>query len=70
MFFVEVANSIGKETNKRNEKNVGKGQKGGLQGYGLKNVQQIVERHKGETNCQSVRGVYSVTILVYSKGGV
>lgn len=70
MFFVEVANSIGKETNKRNEKNVGKGQKGGLQGYGLKNVQQIVERHKGETNCQSVRGVYSVTISVYSKGGV
>lgn len=39
----------------------------GLHGYGLKNVQQIVERHKGDIESEVMEGKYSVVISVYSK---
>lgn len=63
MFFMEIINSVEQDTDRKSKK-------GGLHGYGLINVQQIVERHKGEMNCQLMSGEYSVTISMYSKGGV
>jgi len=67
MFFLEIVNNLEKEKNKRKEKNAEKSKKGGLHGYGLINVRQIVERHKGEMNCQFTEGEYSVTITLYRK---
>lgn len=66
MFFSEIVNSIEQETDQRKEKN----REGGLHGYGLISVQQIVESHKGEMNCQVTDGEYSVTITMYRKGKV
>ena len=65
MFFMEIVNSVEQEAD---QKNVEKNKEGGLHGYGLINVRQIVERHKGEMNCQATGGEYSVTIIMYRKG--
>lgn len=70
MFFMEIVNSVEPKRDKINEQNTGKSKKGGLHGYGLINVQQIVERHKGEMMCQLMPSKYSVAISMYSKGGV
>ena len=65
MFFMEIVNSVEQEAD---QKNVEKNKEGGLHGYGLMNVRQIVERYKGEMNCQATGGEYSVTIIMYRKG--
>lgn len=67
MFFIEIINSVEPKTNMIN---AGKSKKGELHGYGLINVRQIVEWHKGEVLCQLMPREYSVTISMYSKGGV
>ncbi len=69
MFFMEIVNSVGQEVDKINGQIIGKSKKEGLHGYGLKSVCHIVERYKGEMNCQLMSGQYSVTISIYSKGG-
>lgn len=71
MFFLEVINNAEQGGGKRSKKNTDKKKKGGIHGYGLKSVCQIVERHKGQITCKSTEGKYSVNIMVYgsSKGG-
>lgn len=67
LFFLKVSNSIEQETDKRSQRNVVRSRREGLHGYGLKNVQQIVERHKGDIESEVMEGKYSVVISVYSK---
>lgn len=70
MFFLEVINNAEQGGEKRNKKNTEEKKKGGIHGYGLKSVCQIVERHKGQITCKLTEGKYSVIIMVYgSKGG-
>lgn len=71
MLFLEVVNSKEHGTDERSKKNTGRKKKGGIHGYGLKSVCQIVERHKGQITCESTEGKYSVSIMVYgsNKGG-
>lgn len=65
MLFVEVVNSVEEENGKRNVEYAGKNRKGGLHGYGLMNVQQIIERHNGEMSCLLMKGKYLVNISMY-----
>lgn len=65
MFLVEVVNSVEEENGKRNVEHAGKSRKEGLHGYGLMNVQQIIERHNGEMNCLLMKGKYLVNISMY-----
>ncbi len=68
MLFVEVVNSVEEENGKRNVEYAGKTGKEDFHGYGLMNVQQIIERHNGEMSCLLMKGKYLVNILMY-KGG-
>ena len=42
----------------------------GIHGYGLRNVCQIVERHKGEIAIQDQEDTFCVRILFFSQGGI
>ena len=42
----------------------------GIHGYGLRNVCQIVERHKGEIAIQDQEDTFCVKILFFSQGGI
>lgn len=68
MLFVEVVNSV-EENGKRNVEHAGKSRKGGLHGYGLMNVQQIIECHNGEMSCKMMKGKYLVNISMYRESG-
>lgn len=65
VFFVEVVKSVEEEKGKRNAEHAGKSRKEGLHGYGLMNVQQIIERHNGEMSCLLMKGKYLVNISMY-----
>lgn len=66
LLFIEVENSIEKEPLMKNGKLISSKRDNGIHGYGMKNIERIVEKYDGTISCQIEENRFEVYITFFN----